>query len=41
MNEHSYILLGKATPATGHGGPTGSEMSRLPNFLDSLLTGGG
>jgi hypothetical protein len=26
---------------TGHGGPQGSEMSRLPHFLDNQLTDGG
>jgi hypothetical protein len=32
---------GKANPITGLGGPYGYETSRLPHFLDSLLTDGG
>jgi hypothetical protein len=28
-------------PVTGHGGPWGCEMSRLPHFLDTWLTDGG
>jgi hypothetical protein len=31
----------KAIPVTGHEGPQGCEMSRLPHFLDSQLTDGG
>jgi hypothetical protein len=32
---------GKAIPLTGRGGPWGSETSRRPHYLDSLLTDGG
>jgi hypothetical protein len=32
---------GKAIPVTGHGGPQGCEMLRLPHFLDNWLTDGG
>jgi hypothetical protein len=32
---------GKAIPVTGRGGPYGCETSRLPDFLDNLLTDGG
>jgi hypothetical protein len=32
---------GKAIPASGRGGPYGSETSRLPHFLDNRLTDGG
>jgi hypothetical protein len=32
---------GNGIPVTGHGGPYGCEMSRLPHFLDSRLTDGG
>jgi hypothetical protein len=31
----------KAVPVTGPGGPYGCETSRLPHFLDNLLTDGG
>jgi hypothetical protein len=30
-----------AITITGHGGPYGCEVSRLPHFLDSWLTDGG
>jgi hypothetical protein len=33
-------VKGKAIPITGHGGPEGYEMLRLPHFLDSWLTDG-
>jgi hypothetical protein len=29
---------GKVIPVTGRGGPQGCETSRLPHFLDNLLT---
>jgi hypothetical protein len=32
---------GKAIPVTVHGGTWGCETSRIPHFLDSLLTDGG
>jgi hypothetical protein len=32
---------GKAIPVTGRGGAEGCETSRLPHFLDDLLTYGG
>jgi hypothetical protein len=37
------ILLkkSKAIPVTGHGGPYGCEISRLPHFLDNRLRDGG
>jgi hypothetical protein len=41
---HSFNAVkkkGKAIPATGHGGPQGSETSRLPHFVDNQLTDGG
>jgi hypothetical protein len=31
---------GKAIPVTGHRGPQGCEMSRIPDFLDNWLTDG-
>jgi hypothetical protein len=34
-------LKGKAIPVTGHEGPLGCETSRLPHFLENLLTNGG
>jgi hypothetical protein len=34
-------VKGKAIPVTGHEGPEGREMSRVPHFLDSRLTDGG
>jgi hypothetical protein len=34
-------VKGKAIPVTGRGGPSGCERSRLPHFLDNLLTNGG
>jgi hypothetical protein len=41
----AFILLkkkkGKAIPVTGHEGPQGCEMSRLPHFLDNQLTDSG
>jgi hypothetical protein len=36
-----YIKKGKVIPATGHEGPQGCEMSRLPHSLDNRLTDGG
>jgi hypothetical protein len=30
----------KATPLTGHEGPSGCEVSRIPHLLDSQLTDG-
>jgi hypothetical protein len=32
---------GKGIPVTGHGGPLGCEMLRLPHFLDNRLTNAG
>jgi hypothetical protein len=32
---------GEAVPVTGRGGLYGCETSRLPRFLDNLLTNGG
>jgi hypothetical protein len=34
------IGKGKAIPVTGHGGPLGCEISRLPHFLDNWLADG-
>jgi hypothetical protein len=34
-------IKSKAIPVTGHEGPEGCEMSRLPLFLDTRLTDGG
>jgi hypothetical protein len=34
-------LKDTAITVTGHGGPLGCETSRLPHFLDNLLTDGG
>jgi hypothetical protein len=34
------IKNGKAIPVTGHGGPQGSETSRIPHFLEYQLTDG-
>jgi hypothetical protein len=36
-----YGKKGKAIPVTGGGGPQGCETSRLPHYLDNLLTDGG
>jgi hypothetical protein len=33
--------ISKTIPVTGHGDPWGCETSRLPNFLENFLTGGG
>jgi hypothetical protein len=30
----------KVIPVTGHGGPQGCEMLRLPHFIDNRLTDG-
>jgi hypothetical protein len=35
------LLKGKVMLVTGRGGPLGCETSRLPHFLDNLLTDGG
>jgi hypothetical protein len=35
-----YLKKSEANPVTGRGGPQGCETSRLPHFLDSLLTDG-
>jgi hypothetical protein len=35
------VRNGKFIPVTGGGGPKGCEPSRLPHFLDNLLTDGG
>jgi hypothetical protein len=35
------LLLSKAIPVTGRGGPYNCETSRLPNFLDNRFTDGG
>jgi hypothetical protein len=35
------VKKSKAIPVTGRGGPLGCETSRLPHFLDNLLTHGG
>jgi hypothetical protein len=34
-------MLGKSVPVTGHGDLLDCETSRLPHFLDNLLTDGG
>jgi hypothetical protein len=31
-------MQGKAIPVTGHEGPYGYEISRLPHYLDNRLT---
>jgi hypothetical protein len=45
MKMHALIALrsnkGKAIPVTGHGGPYGCEMSRLPHLLVNQFTDGG
>jgi hypothetical protein len=38
---YTRIYKDKAIPVTGRGGPKGCDMSRLPHFLDNLLTNGG
>jgi hypothetical protein len=35
------IIISKAIPITGRGGPYGCETSRLPHFLGNRLTDGG
>jgi hypothetical protein len=40
-DEHEETDNGNAIPVTGHGGPEGCEMLRLPHFLDNQLTDGG
>jgi hypothetical protein len=35
------VRLSKAIDLSGRAGPYGCETSRLPHFLDSLLTDGG
>jgi hypothetical protein len=39
--EPQTAVKGKAIPVTGRGGLYGSEISRLPHFLDNRLTDGG
>jgi hypothetical protein len=34
-------VIGKTIPVTGHEGPEGCEMSRLPHFIGNQLTDGG
>jgi hypothetical protein len=41
MHYHTVKKKVKAVPVTGHGGPQGFEMLRLPHFLDNRLTDGG
>jgi hypothetical protein len=41
MCRNMVPIKGKAIPVTGHRGPQGCETSRLPHFLDDLLTHGG
>jgi hypothetical protein len=41
MFTHLNKSKGKAIPVTGRGGKYGCETSRLPRFLDNLLTDGG